>query len=71
MKYKIHNIFFVVAVIYMIMFVLLTIVDYVRYDTMLTAAPFYVFVLEKVVDFMLPAIICTLIGLIFKHKHRE
>ena len=71
MKNKIHNIFFIVAVICMLLFLLFTILDYIKYKNMLTSAPFYVFVLVRIVYFIIPAVICIIIGLVIKHKQRK
>lgn len=44
-------------------------VDAYRYNTALNSAPFYIFVLVHTVEFILPAIICFLIGSAMNKKY--
>ena len=71
MKNKIHMIFYLFSIILTILFGVFTILDYFKYDDILTAAPFYVFVFVRCFEFILPAIICVIVGFILKRKHRE
>lgn len=43
-------------------------VDYLRYDAVSDSAPFYVFVLERLVEFVLPSVISFIAGAVAKRK---
>lgn len=45
-------------------------VDYVKYDSVKNSAPFYVFVIERMVEFVVPCIILFVVGIIAKKKFK-
>lgn len=68
-KQKISRICGWVAVIMAALFVPTVIVDWIRYNTTLNSAPFYVVVLVDAITLLLPAAIFFAIHLILKPKH--
>ena len=64
-KYKIC---FLCSGLLVIIFFLNTIRDYVRYNTTLNSAPFYLCIIINAVCFLLPALILFIVGLLDKRK---
>ncbi len=67
-KNKGYKILLGISVILVITFVVATIIDYTRYSTTLNSAPFYIFVLFNAIMYVVPSLICVVIGLILKKK---
>ena len=42
--------------------------DYVRYDTMANSAPFYVFIMVRLLEFVLPSAILFIVAKVLKKK---
>ena len=64
MKKKITTICKVLCVVLVIAFIILSIVDYVNYNPMVTSAPYYVDLLVNALFLLMPAIIVFIIGII-------
>ena len=45
--------------------------DYFKYDIINNSAPFYIFVIERVVEFILPSIIVFIVGKVMKKKYSK
>ena len=71
MKNKIPTICNVISAILVIVFIILSIVDYVNYNPLTTSAPYYVDVLANALFLIVPAIIIFIIGIIVKKKINE
>ena len=69
MKKKITTICKVLCVVLIIAFIILSIVDYVNYNPMITSAPYYVDLLVNALFLLMPAIIVFIIGIIIEKKH--
>ena len=69
MKKKITTICKVLCVVLVIAFIILSIVDYVNYNPMITSAPYYVDLLVNALFLLMPAIIVFIIGIIIEKKH--
>ena len=67
-KQNIHKFLFGASILLVLGFVVHTIVDACKYDTMLTSFPFYAFVVMNVVILLVPALIVFIAGLICKKK---
>ena len=67
-KVNIHKFLFGVSALLFLGFVIHTIVDAVRYDSMLTSFPFYAFIIAHAVEYLVPALIVCVAGLICKKK---
>lgn len=46
-------------------------VDYFKYDTYNNSTPFYVFIIERVVEFIIPSIIVFIVARILKKKYNN
>lgn len=67
-KLKIYNFLYAVSALMALGFVIHTIVDAFRYDSMLTSFPFYAFVLGHAVVYLVPSLIVLIAALIVKKK---
>ena len=67
-KSNIHKFLYVISVLLVLGFAIHTIVDACRYDSMLTSFPFYAFIIAHAVEYLLPALIVFVAGLICKKK---
>ena len=73
MKKKItaHTILFIISALFQIAFVVRLIGDGILYDKHEYSAPFYVFVLVRFWEFMIPAALTFVIGIAAKTKARN
>ena len=69
MKKKITTICKVLSVVLVITFIVLSIVDYVNYNPMVTSAPYYVNLLVNALFLLIPAVIVFIIGIIIEKRH--
>lgn len=69
MKKKITTICKVLSVVLVITFIVLSIVDYVNYNPMVTSAPYYVNLLVNALFLLIPAVIVFIIGFIIEKRH--
>lgn len=67
-KKNIYKLLYVVSLLLLLGFVIRLSVDYMKYDITMTSAPFYIFIIERTIEFILPSIIIFVIGLIIKKK---
>ena len=67
-KENIYKLLYAVAALLVLGFAIHTIVDAVRYDSMLTSFPFYAFIIAHAVEYLVPALIICVAGLICKTK---
>ena len=67
-KSNTYKFLYVISALLVLGFVIHTIVDACRYDSMLTSFPFYVFVLGHAVVYLVPSLIVFIVALIVKKK---
>jgi len=67
-KENIYKFLYIVSVFLIIGFAIRLGVDYFKYDTHSNSSPFYVFVIERVVEFIIPSIIVFIVAKIAKNK---
>ena len=67
-KTNIHKFLFGISALLVLGFAIHTIVDACRYDSMLTSFPFYAFIIVHAVEYLAPALIVLVAGLICKKK---
>ena len=67
-KENIYKLLYAVAALLVLGFAIHTIVDAVRYDSMLTSFPFYAFIIAHAVEYLVPALIICVAGSICKKK---
>ena len=63
-----HKFLFGISALLALGFAIHTIVDACRYDSMLTSFPFYAFIIVRAVEYLVPALIVFVVGLICKKK---
>ncbi len=68
-KENIYKLLYVVSVFLIIGFAIRLGVDYFKYDEYSNSAPFYVFIIERVVEFIIPSIIVFIVAKIAKKKY--
>ena len=67
-KLKFSKICNLISTILILIFLIKTIIDYINYSTILTSAPFYVFIIVNTIYFLIPSLIIFIIGIIIKKK---
>ena len=70
MKIQGYQWLFVLSAILLAAFAVFTGLDYIAYQDSFTSAPFSVFVLIRAIEFVLPAILVSLVGLIVKMRRK-
>lgn len=67
-KQNIYKLLYAISALLVLGFIVHTIADAVRYDSMLTSFPFYAFIIAHAVEYLVPALIVCVAGLICKKK---
>lgn len=67
-KENIYKILYVISVILLIAFVIILGIDYFNYDKINNSAPFYVCILVRILEFVVPSIIIAIIAKVVKKK---
>ena len=67
-KLRMYRFLYAVSALMALGFVIHTIVDAFRYDSMLTSFPFYAFVLGHAVVYLVPSLVAFIVALIVKKK---
>ena len=65
---------YVASLILVLVFVIRVILDYINYDAMVNSAPFSVFILVEAINFIVPALLLFIAGLIIgkiKNKNNK
>ncbi|MCQ2387647.1 MAG: hypothetical protein MJ066_04305 [Clostridia bacterium] len=68
---KLINLFYLLAIVLLGVFIAFLVVDIIKYDPVITSAPFYVCIILRAVEFLLPAIIFFLVGLFLSKKIKK
>ena len=69
MKKNISTICKVLSVVLIIAFIILSIIDYINYNPIVTSAPYYVNLIINALFLLIPAIIVYIIGIIVEKRH--
>jgi len=67
-KENIHKFLYAISALLVLGFVIHTIVDACRYDSMLTSFPFYAFIITHAVEYLLPSLAFFVAAMICKKK---
>ena len=59
----------IISALLAILFVIKTIINFFQYDTLLNAAPFYVWILVNALFLLIPASIVFVVGIIVSRKY--
>ncbi len=70
-KENIYKILYAVSILFIIIFVIMLGVDYHSYNTYLMSAPFYLLVIARAVEFVVPGMIVFIIGTVIKKKYKK
>lgn len=70
-KENIYKILYAASVLLIIAFVIISGVDYYLYNTTLNSAPYYVFILARAAEFLIPSIVVFIIGRAVKKKYKK
>ncbi len=68
-KENIYKFLYAVSVFLVIGFAIRIGIDYFKYDNMSNSAPFYAFIIERVIEFIIPSIIVFSVAKIVKKKY--
>lgn len=66
---SVYKVLYVISTILLLLFVMMLGIDYSRYRAY--SAPFYIYVITRIVEFVIPSIIAFVIGSIVKKKCNE
>lgn len=67
-KENIYKFLNAVSILLIIGFLIILGVDYYNYNTYLNSAPFYVFIIARVAEFIIPSIIIFIVAKVIKKK---
>lgn len=70
-KENIYKFLYAVSIFLIIWFAIRLGIDYFEYDDIANSAPFYVFIIERVVEFIIPSIIVFIVGTMMKKKYSK
>ncbi len=70
-KENVYKFLYAISVFLIVGFAIRLGVDYFKYDTYSNSAPFYVFIIERVVEFIIPSIIVFIVAKIAKKKYEK
>lgn len=67
---KVYKYLYLVSILMICVFIVLTIIDYSNYNPISTSAPFYADILLRAVEFAFPALVSACAGYIYKKKNK-
>lgn len=70
-KENIYKFLYAVCIFLIVGFAIRLGADYFKYDKINNSAPFYTFIIERVVEFILPSIIVFIVGKVMKKKYSK
>ncbi len=70
-KENIYKFLYIVSIIFIIGFIIIIGVDYFKYDNLNNSAPFYTFIIMRIIEFIIPSILVFIIGKIIKNKYSK
>ncbi len=70
-KENIYKFLYVIAILLIIGFGIRLGVDYFKYNTHNNSVPFYVFIIERLLEFLIPSIIVFVIARIVKKEYTK
>lgn len=70
-KENVHKLLYGICILLLVGFAVRLGADYLKYDGMNGSAPFYVFLLQRAVEFLIPCIIAFIGGNIAKKKYSK
>lgn len=70
-KKNIYKFLYAVSVFLVVGFAIRLGADYFKYDDINNSAPFYIFIIERVIEFILPSIIVFIVAKVVKKKYSK
>lgn len=70
-KENIYKFLYAVSTFLIIVFTIRLGVDYFKYDNLNNSAPFYTFIITRMIEFIIPSIIVFIIGKVIKKKYAK
>ncbi len=70
-KENVYKILYAVSILLIIAFVIILGVDYFKYDNINNSAPFYVFIITRMIEFIIPSVVIFIIGTMTKKKYSK
>lgn len=70
-KENIYKFLYAVSIFLIIGFAIRLGADYFKYDNINNSAPFYIFIIERIVEFIIPSIIVFIVAKIIKKKYNK
>ena len=70
-KENIFRCLYAISLLLMVVFITLTGMDWWKYDEALNSAPFYIFVVKRVIELVIPSIVIFIIARIIKKKYSK
>lgn len=70
-KENIYKFLYAVSILLIIGFTIRLGVDYFKYDNVNNSAPFYTFIIERVIEFIIPSIIVFIFAKVIKKKYSK
>ena len=67
-KLNVPKLCYGLSILLVISFIVRTITDYLRYNSTINSAPFYLWIIVNAICFIVPAIIALIVGLVIKKK---
>lgn len=68
---KNHQIQYIICVFWIIRFIIRVSVDYIKYNSIINSAPFYLFIIKRIIEFIVPSIIIFVVARIIKKKYNQ
>lgn len=68
-KENIYKFLYVVCIFLIVGFIIRLSVDYFKYDNINNSIPFYILIIERTIEFILPSIILFIAGIFCKKKY--
>lgn len=70
-KENIYKTLYCISIFLIILYFIRLGIDYSHYDTYNSSAPFYTYVIERSIEFVLPSIIVFVVGILCKKKYKK
>lgn len=70
-KEKIYKFLYVISIFLIIVFIIMLVIDYFNYNIINNSAPFYAFILVRILEFLIPSVIIFIIAKIVKKKYSK
>ena len=70
-KENIYKLLYAVSILSLIGFIVRLGADYFKYDNLNNSAPFYTFIMVRMIEFLIPSIAILIIGKVIKKKYSK